>query len=197
MAVAARVEALLREDPRVRSVILTGSRARGDATPLSDWDFELEVDDFEGFKEELPAVVERLEPLAHQWDPYGTRHNYMVMLPGPTKVDIIIEEPQEEAGQWVVTAETLRLIEHHFWDWSLWLGGKTLRGDHELVRSELAKMSDRLLKPLGARSVTSIAEAVAGFRDARDVAEERTGVTVERTLEREVLSALKRYGIVT
>lgn len=197
MDVAETVTGLLRRDPRVRSVVPTGSRARGEATALSDWDFEVEVDDFETFERDLPALVEELDPLAHQWDPFGHRRSYMVMLPGPAKVDIIIEVPQEEAGAWVVSSETLPQIEHHFWDWSLWLGSKTLRGEGQLVRAELTKMSERLLHPLGVQDpVSTIPEAVAAYLPARRAAEERIGVKVDRRLERQVGGALREYGIV-
>jgi hypothetical protein len=193
---AERIISHLQWDPRVRSVTLTGSRARGNATPLSDWDFDLDVDDAEAFERDLPVLVEQLGPLAHGWDPFGVRHNYMVMLPGPAKVDLIIEIPQEESAPWRVTAETLPQIEHHFWDWTLWLGSKTLHGNHELVRNELAKMSERLLGPLGARDrVTTIGDAVVAFGAARNVAERRLALEVDRRIEREVLPALKRAGV--
>jgi hypothetical protein len=39
-----------------------------------------------------------------------------------------------------------------FWDWTLWLGGKALRGELQLVTDELAKMHGFLLAPLGVAS---------------------------------------------
>ena len=53
--VEAEVPRLLARHPAIHSVELIGSRARGDAGPLSDWDFEVETSDFRAVAEALPA----------------------------------------------------------------------------------------------------------------------------------------------
>lgn len=52
----------------VSSVTLGGSRARGEATELSDWDLYLEGDP-ERMVAEIPALVASLRPLASFWEP--------------------------------------------------------------------------------------------------------------------------------
>ena len=56
----------------VSEVRPVGSRARGDPTPLSDWDYEVDVTDFEAVAAELPGAVAPLGPLAVFWDPLGS-----------------------------------------------------------------------------------------------------------------------------
>ena len=84
-------------------------------------------------------------------------------------------------------------IDRHFWDWILWLASKREKGQDELVRRELAKMSEHLLRPLGVDRVPgSIEAALETYRFARDRRERELGVEVSRRLEREVLPALRR-----
>jgi hypothetical protein len=71
-----------------------------------------------------------------------------------------------------------------------WLRGKEASGKTELIASELNKLFDHLLAPLGVkRRPSSITDAIASYQDARDQAEERFGVTVSRDLEAAVAPA--------
>ena len=191
---AASVTAVLLPHPNVRSVELVGSRATGSATPLSDWDFEVETDDFASVARALPELVTSLDPLAQQWDRISDYPCYMLMLTGPVKVDLIFPgEPYESLPPWTVTPDTLDGIDQHFWDWILWLASKREKGQDEVGRRELAKMSVHLLRPLGVdRMPGSIESALESYRFARDEREREFGVEVSRRLEREVLPALRR-----
>ena len=82
---AASVAAVLLPHPNVRSVELVGSRATGSATQLSDWDFEVETDDFDSVARALPELVTPLDPLAQQWDRISDYPCYMLMLAGPAR----------------------------------------------------------------------------------------------------------------
>jgi hypothetical protein len=189
---AASVKAALLPHPHVRAVELVGSRATGSPTRLSDWDFEVETDDFGAVARELPSLVAELEPLAQQWDRISAYPCYMLMLRGAVKVDLIFPgEPYESPPPWTVTAETIDGIDRHFWDWILWLASKREKRQDELVHRELAKMSEHLLRPLGADRVPgSIEAAIESYRFARDEREREFGMEVSRRLEREVLPAL-------
>jgi hypothetical protein len=191
---AASVRAALLQHPHVRDVELVGSRATGSSTPLSDWDFAVTTDRFDAVARELPSLVAGLEPLAQQWDRISDYPCYMLMLRGPVKVDLIFPgEPYESLPPWTVTAETIDGVDRHFWDWILWLASKREKGQEELVRRELAKMSEHLLRPLGADRVPgSIEAALESYRLARDRRERELGVEVSRGLEGEVLPALRR-----
>jgi hypothetical protein len=186
------VRAVLLPHPDIRSVELVGSRATGSPTPLSDWDFEVEADDFGVVARALPALVSALEPLAQQWDRISAYPCYMLMLTGPVKVDLIFpDEPYESLPPWTVSAATLDGIDQHFWDWILWLASKREKGKDDLVRRELEKMSEHLLRPLGVDAVpSSIDAAVEGYRTARDEREREFGLEVSRRREREVLAAV-------
>jgi hypothetical protein len=188
-----RVPELLRKHPSVRRVELVGSRAARTATPLSDWDFAVETSDLDTLARALPELVAPLEPLAQQWDPLGQHPTYMLMLRGPTKIDFIFSgEPMEERPPWQVSADTLAALDAHFWDWILWLAAKHARGRAGLVSKELEKMHGFLLGPLGVEAVpATIEEAVDEYLAALDVAERRFGISVPRTLQHEVLPALR------
>ena len=190
--ITASVRTVLLRHPRVRGVELVGSRAAGSATRLSDWDFVVVTDDFDAVAEALPAMVTELDPLGRQWDRISEYPCYMLLLSGPAKVDLIFpDEPYESLPPWTVTAETLDGIDQHLWDWVLWLASKRERGQDELVRSELAKMRDHLLRPMGVNQVPrSIEDAVERYRSARDERERAFGVRVTRRREREVLPVL-------
>jgi hypothetical protein len=189
---AASVKALMLPHPHVRAVELVGSRATGAPSRLSDWDFEVETDDFNAVAPELPSMVAGLEPLAQQWDRISEYPCYMLMLRGAVKVDLIFPgQPYESLPPWTVSAETLEGIDRHFWDWILWLASKREKGQDEVVRRELAKMSVHLLRPLGVDRVPgSIESALGSYRSARDEREREFGVEVSRRLEHEVLHAL-------
>lgn len=165
-------------------VELIGSRARGEATPRSDWDFQVEVTDFPAVAADLPALAAPLAPLGQLWDPLSSRQVYAMILAGPIKIDLVFEEPHEREPPWRPSPETLPAIDTHFWDWTLWLTGKAYAGRAELVRAELAKMSVHLLGPLGVGQVpATIGDAVRRYRIARDRLEAAYGVAVPRQLE--------------
>lgn len=190
--IAAFVKTVLLPHPSIRSVELVGSRATGSPTPLSDWDFEVETDDFGVVARALPALVSALEPLAQQWDRISAYPCYMLMLSGPVKVDLIFPgEPYESLPPWTVSADTLDGIDQHFWDWILWLASKREKGKDDLIRRELGKMSEHLLRPLGVDAVpSSIDAALESYRSARDEREREFGLEVSRRREREVLPAV-------
>jgi hypothetical protein len=189
---AASVKAALLPHRRIRAVKLVGSRATGSSTPLSDWDFEVETDDFGAVARAIPALVSALEPLAQQWDRISAYPCYMLMLTGPVKVDLIFPgEPYESLPPWTVSAETLDGIDQHFWDWILWLASKREKGKDDLIRRELEKMSEHLLRPLGVDAAPgSIEAALEGYRRARGEREREFGREVSRRREREVLPAV-------
>ena len=192
--IVAEVRDVLLPHPRIRAVTLVGSRATGRPSRLSDWDLALETDDFGEVALALPGVVRPLGPLAQQWDRISAHPCYMLLLIGPVKVDLIFpDEPYESLPPWTVTAETLDGIDQHFWDWILWLASKREKGEDELVRRELVKMTDHLLRPLGIDDAPgSIDAALRGYRAARDRCERGFGLEVSRRREREVLPAVSR-----
>jgi hypothetical protein len=182
---ADQIVAAVERHPAVREVAFVGSRAEGRANPWSDWDFRVAANDFAGVAEGLPDMLVFLDPLVQQWDPLSPEMCWMLILRGPAKVDLIFpDEPHSTEPPWTPTAENLGLIDGHFWDWALWLKGKEAGGKIEVVTSELEKLFDYLLAPLGVeRSPTALEEAVGSYREARDRAEKRFGVTVRRDLD--------------
>ena len=190
----ATVSGLLLENPAVHSVTLVGSRAHGDPSPLSDWDFVVATDDVPAVISALPTLVAPLDPLAQQWDRLGptTYRCYMLMLPGPVKIDLILPDvPHRPAPPWNATTENLEAIDHHFWDWILWMSAKEQGGRHELVHEQLSLMSDHLLGPLGVDDVpSSIACAVEDYVTARDRLADRSGVRVPHRVQDEVMPVL-------
>jgi hypothetical protein len=186
------VPALVGAHPSVRSIHLTGSRADGTAHDLSDWDFAVETSDFPRLADELPRLVEPLRPLAAQWDRYSDHACYMLMLRGPAKVDLIFpDEKQDWAAGWEPSADTLAVIDHHFWDWILWLEQKRRAGKDEAVAKSLGDMHRLMLEPMGAASPPgSIPDAVDAYLERRAVLEKRFGVRVPRELQNEVQPVL-------
>jgi hypothetical protein len=187
-----RVSTLVGANPSVTSVRLIGSRAEGTAHDLSDWDFAVETGDFPRLAEQLPRLVEPLRPLATQWDRYSDHACYMLMLSGPTKVDLIFrDQKQDWADAWVASPNTLVEIDRHFWDWSLWLEQKRRAGKEEMVTKSLGDMHRLLLAPMGAaQRPGSIPGAVDTYLGRRAVLEERFGMRVPRELEDEVRPVL-------
>jgi len=118
----------------------------------------------------------------------------MLILHGPAKVDLIFpDEPHEHEPPWVPRADNLQALDSHFWDWILWLRAKEAAGKNDLVATELRKLFDHLLHPLGVEKIPLLlSEAVARYQTARDRAESRTGRVVSRALEREVAPVLGR-----
>ena len=185
MDLAHRVITSVAPHPAIRSIGLVGSRAEGTATEFSDWDFRVEANDFAAAAEALPRLLAQLDPLAQQWDRLSPEWCCMLIVHGPTKIDLIFpDEPHTNEAPWEPDGANLGAIEAHFWDWMLWLRSKQAHEKAELIAAELEKLSVHLLAPLGVqRSPSSISEAIAMYRHARDEAEKRFGVTVSRDLE--------------
>ncbi len=182
----------MRSAPGVRSVALAGSRRAGDPTPLSDWDFEVAVDDHVVL-DALADELADLPTLGVFWDPLSTRATLIVLLEDAIKIDLIVSGKgnPHPMPRWEVRRESLPRIEVHFWDWILWIGSKQLRGDRDLVRQELDKMRQALLRPIGvARPVNGLAEAVGAYIAARNRQEHQFGVRLDRRLEHQVIAAL-------
>jgi hypothetical protein len=176
----------------VERIELVGSRAEGRATRWSDWDFGVRARDFAALSTALPDLLAPLQPLVQQWDRLSETWCWMLILRGPTKVDLIFpEEPHTKEPPWEPGPETLAGIDDHFWDWMLWLLPKEVADKDELVAAELEKLHGHLLRPLGVEArPTSILEAVEAYRAARERAEHRFGVTVQRDVELAVAPAL-------
>lgn len=195
MAVIERVTSALRGHPTITAVRLVGSRQRGNAGDLSDWDFQVDTADFEAAAGDLPALVSPLQPLAQQWDRLSKRATYMLILRGAIKVDLLFDQPHEPEPAWRVSRETLRAVDNHFWDWILWLAAKHSAGKRELVQQDLAKMSSHLLRPMGVERIPDAIEtAIALYTSARREMENRFGVAVSKELEDEVRRALRMAG---
>jgi hypothetical protein len=196
--VTARITTVLASHPDVSRVELVGSRARGEATALSDWDFLMHTTNSVELARELPATVTPLEPLAAQWDRLTERATYMLMLPGAIKVDLFPGDQRRALEPpWEPTPSNLVAIDAHFWDWTIWLGGKVLAGKTDLVAEELRKMHLHLLGPLGVTSPpATVDEAVAGYRGARDRLERSWEISVPRRVGDEVTAALVHHGVI-
>ena len=121
----------------------------------------------------------------------------MAVMDGPTKVDVFpIGASRRIQPPWLLSADTLASIDGHFWDWTLWLGGKALRGERQLVADELVKMHGYLLAPLSVASAPgTLEQAVASYRRARAQAVDALGFFVSPELGRQVSEALHRYGL--
>lgn len=198
MDVPARVTEVLAPSPQVVRVDLVGSRARGEETALSDWDFRIDTTDGAALARELPTLVEPLETLTAQWDRLTERATYMLMLPGAVKVDLFPgDELRPIQPPWEPTPSNLVAIDAHFWDWALWLGGKVLAEKAGVVAEELGKLHRNLLGPLGVTSPpATVEQAVAEYRGARDRLERRWEMSVPRRVGDEVASALVRHGVI-
>ena len=196
MDIVAQVKSLLEAHPAVRSVRLIGSRQQGTDVDLSDWDFEVTATDFKAVADDLSTLLSPLEPLAQQWDPLSPHANYMLMLRGAMKIDLIFfDQPFQQRPPWDVSVHTLQAIDHHFWDWILWLGAKDTAGKDDLVRDELAKIWSHLLGPMGVQETPDgLESAIELYLEARGEAEKRLSVMVSRAVEQEVTEALRQSG---
>jgi hypothetical protein len=175
----------------IQHVELIGSRASGQATPLSDWDFRVVTADFDEIRQDLPQLVIPLRPLAAQWDRLSRTWCYMLILSGPAKVDLIFNEPHAALPPWRASASTLRGIDDHFWDWMLWLRSKQEAGKRGTVAAELAKLQEHLLSPLGVIAVPrTIEQAVTEYQTARAEWERRLGMRIPRAVEEAVIHAV-------
>jgi hypothetical protein len=198
LEVLARINGLLESHPLVVGLDLVGSRGRGDATALSDWDFQIRTTASAALARDLPSIVAPLGPLAAQWDRLAVRAVYMLVLPGPVKVDLFPGDRRHEIEPpWKPTAANLADVDAHFWDWMLWLGSKVLAGKTGVVVEELKKLHHNLLGPMGVGSrPATVSDAVAEYRLARDRLERTWEITVPRPLGDEVRAALLRHGVV-
>jgi hypothetical protein len=190
------VVGVLVSDARIRRVELTGSRARGAATALSDWDFTVTAAEFEAVRDVVPLLTASLWPVVAQWDRLSRNWCYMMILGGPAKVDLLFDWPHPVAPPWLVTASTLTPIDAHFWDWALWLGSKQLAGRDDVVAAELGKLHAHLLGPMGVAAVpVSLGQAIAAYRAARDNWEKAFRCRVPRAAETTVLPSLVHPAI--
>lgn len=190
-------QALERSDI-VGGIRLGGSRAAGCATKLSDWDLYLDGEPA-SLVAGLPRLVAPLRPLAAFWEPLSEQAGYMMVMTGPVKVDLFpVGGRRSVQPPWVVRGAALGAIDGHFWDWILWLGGKALRGEAQLVSEELAKMQWFLLGPLGIeRAPADIQDAVHLYLPARSEASRRFRAPVPGDLGRQVLAALRQHQLVS
>jgi hypothetical protein len=188
MDLAGRIIASVAPHPAVRSIKLVGSRAEGRASELSDWDFLVDSNDFADLADALPRLLTPLDPLAQQWDRLSPEYCWMLILRGPTKVDLIFpDEPHTNEPPWEPNHRNLGAIEAHFWDWMLWLRGKEASGKADLLEREFDKLFDHMLAPLGVEHrPSSITDAITHYQAARNRAERRFGVTVSREIENAV-----------
>ncbi|MFF5260255.1 nucleotidyltransferase domain-containing protein [Actinomadura viridis] len=193
MGIVEAIAEAVRAHPAVERVEPIGSRARGTATELSDWDFHVAIEDFAEVSADLPALVAPYRPLAAQWDPLGDRASYLLIFAGPVKVDLIFGDvPRSRNPPWRVGPDTLAAMDSHFWDWSLWLVSKRRHGMNDRVRGELLKMSHHLLRPLGIETLPlSLEEAADHYLRARARLEARYRTRISRSLEEEVLPLVR------
>jgi hypothetical protein len=183
---------VLSADARISAVELTGSRARGEANALSDWDFAVTAPEFDAVRDALAEIVRPLDPVVTQWDRLSRIWCFMLILPGPSKVDLLFSQPHQPSGPWQVTALTLAGVDAHFWDWALWLGSKLAAGRQETVAAELRKLHEHLLGPMGVASApASLPDAVTAYRAARDQCERRLGSRAPRRAENTVMPVLR------
>ena len=176
----------------VRRVRLVGSRATGTATAVSDWDFAVDTDNFGAIAHDIGSVLAVLRPLAQQWDRLSETYCWMVVVPGPVKLDFIFGELHADEPPWRPEPGNLAAVDRHFWDWVLWLRSKRAKGQTELVASELDTMFDHTLEPMGVEAPpASLDTAITSYLVARDRLERAFGVAVPRDLAREVLRALR------
>ncbi len=185
--------AVLQADARIGRVEVTGSRATGTATLLSDWDFTVVAADFASVRDALPSLVRPLQPVIAQWDRLSRTWCYMIILTGPAKVDLLFGQPHQVEPPWQVTAATLPRIDDHFWDWALWLASKQFAGRREVVTAELGKLHVHLLGPMGvADAPDSLDTAIAAYRGARAGWQVRLQCHVSPTVENSVMPSLRK-----
>jgi hypothetical protein len=195
MDLAKIVPDLLKMHPAVRWVNLVGSRSEGLALKYSDWDFLVDTTDFDAVSTALPSLTLKLDPLSHLWDPLSHQSVYMMILRGPTRVDIIFDHRQQQKPPWTVNSETIIPINSHFWDWILFIASKEAKGSMDIVSKELRKMYPYLLAPLGCTRIPdSVEEAVREFILLFGEHKRLFNIVVDPALETEVINGLKAMG---
>jgi hypothetical protein len=151
----------------------------------------VDTDEFPAVGSAMALLLEPLAPLAQQWDRLSTTYCWMVIVPGPHKLDFIFATPHECEPPWHPDADNLTAIDSHFWDWVLWLASKVAAHKKALVGAELEKLSVHLLGPMGVEGTPgSLDAAVASYVDARDRLARSFAVKVPRALERAVRPAI-------
>lgn len=189
------VPALVGAHSAVRDVVLVGSRERGDATKYSDWDFRVRTEDFSSVAAEIRSLVAPVRPLVAQWDRLSDEQCYMLIVDGPTKIDLLFDEPHAHEPPHTVSRKTLASIDAHFWDWTLWLTSKVEAGKDDVVRAELTKLTLHILSPLGTNDVPqTLVDAVAAYLPLLERHEARLGTTVPRQLRSQVEPLIRRQG---
>jgi len=171
-----------------------GSRSRGTHTEHSDWDFAVQTDDFDALARDLPALVETLDPLAAQWEPLGDFPVYMVLVPGPIKIEYLFLHRSQAARPPVTPgADTLVAIDAHFWDWVWWLATKASVGRSDLVAGHMPQLHAYILGPIGADAVPAdLGAAIAEYLSCRAELERRFHVKVPRRLGDNVEAGIRR-----
>ena len=187
---------LVVDHPAVRGVEFAGSRSRGTHEELSDWDFAVQTSDFAAVACDLPTLVAPLDPLGQQWEPMGHFPVYQVLLRGPTKIEyLFLDHEQEPLPPPSPSSTTLPAIDTHFWDWIWWLATKASIGRDDLVAEHLPQLHGHLLRPMGIEAVpASIQEAIEDFVARRDALEREYAVSVPRALEDEVRRGIRRIS---
>lgn len=185
VTVSDSVVALVEPHPAIRNIGLVGSRSDGSANAFSDWDFRVEVNDFATAGEALPDLLAPLEPLAQQWDRLSDEWCWMLIIRGPTKIDLIFaDQVHLHEPPWQPDGRNLKDVDAHFWDWLLWLRSKYASNKDELIARELDKLFHHLLGPLGVKHPpSSIASAVTSYRAARNRLERQFGIVIRRDLD--------------
>ena len=143
------------------------------------------------------GLVAALESVGTQWEPVGHFPVYQVMLRGPTKVEyLFLDHQQDRRPPLEPSKDTLPAIDTHFWDWIWWIGTKAAVGRDDLVAEHLGQMHEYLLRPLGVPSApATIDSAVAAFRERRRALAARYGLSLGTALEQEVTAGLARLGL--
>jgi hypothetical protein len=182
--------------PAVRGVDFAGSRSRGTHEELSDWDFAVQTSDFTAVARDLPSLVAPLEPLGQQWEPMGHFPVYQLLLRGPTKIEyLFLEHEQQPMPPPISSDRTLAAIDTHFWDWIWWLATKASIGRDDLVSEHLPHLHGHLLRPMGIDTVpASIDDAIHAFVARRNALEREYAVFVPRALEDEVRRGIRRIS---
>jgi hypothetical protein len=183
--------------PAVHGVEFAGSRSRGTHEEFSDWDFAVQTSDFAAVARDLPSLVAPLEPLGQQWEPMGHFPVYQVLLRGPTKIEyLFLEHEQQPLPPPIASETTLAAIDTHFWDWIWWLATKAAIGRDDLVSEHLPQLYGHLLQPMAIETVpASIDDAINGFVARRDALERDYAVYVPRALEDEVRRGIRRISV--
>jgi hypothetical protein len=186
--------AAVAKHPAVSGVELAGSRARGTHEELSDWDFAVATRDFAAVARDMPKLVAPLDPLGEQWEPLGHFPVYQVFLRGPTKLEYLFLDHEQEAKPPVTpSSETLAAIDRHFWDWIWWISTKAAVGRDDLVAEHLPQLHRHLLQPVGVQTPPrDIDAAIQAFVGRRDELERRYGLSLPRALEDEVRRGIRR-----